>query len=413
MMVGNSSKERDIVFVTPERARSRSSSESMTKSVTKDALNKTLESNEACEEIEGALANVMNARAELEMAFAGAKKTVPMALADKIRELFGRVEEDMRKVTVRAVGLAGRLAEREIVEARIEAKINRVLDNTREAISEAAIASDLAIQYQNTNRARRRSSVATYATAAAEKKQIVIVKGSEKQDSEAVKQVVIEQLQEQADNLCIKAVKKLKEGRVLIETKTERGLAQVKRCVTKEGYTVSEAREVRPRIIIFNVQADLSSEDLIADLLNKNCEDIIDPKFTALFKRGRHGQERNHVVLETTGEVLRKLQKEGRVYIGLDSCRVEEFMEVSRCYRCHMYGHVQKACKAPRDICGFCGEDGHGYKNCAKKEDREAKPDCVNCRRRGEKDRSHEANDRNCPEHTRATEALRARTSYA
>ena len=100
------------------------------------------------------------------------------------------------------------------------------------------------------------------------------------------------------------------------------------------------------------------------------------------------------------------------MYVGLDSCRVEEFAEITRCYNCHGFGHVSGSCKTKEvPVCGHCAKDGHAYKDCTVKGN--TKPECVNCKRRGTANRDHEANDRRCPEYIKATEALKSKIDYA
>ena len=179
----------------------------------------------------------------------------------------------------------------------------------------------------------------------------------------------------------------------------------------KEGFTCTDAKEIRPRAIIFNVPSAMNGMQLDEEL-KKNMEGVTDTRCVTVFRRGRKDQERNHAVVEVTGEILRKWHKEGRVYVGLDSCRVEEFAEVTRCYNCHGFGHVSNFCKQKeKPVCGHCAKEGHVYKDCSVKAT--TNPECVNSKRRGIGNREHEANDRHCPEYVKATETLKNKIDYA
>ena len=116
-MPGGSGADRDLVFVTPERERMRSTSETTPAERKKRSMMEKGETEDYAEQFEGILGDVMNARAELELLLAGSKKGLTVALSDTIRELFSRAEDGVHKVTVRAAVLEGRLAERERVEA--------------------------------------------------------------------------------------------------------------------------------------------------------------------------------------------------------------------------------------------------------------------------------------------------------
>ena len=38
----------------------------------------------------------------------------------------------------------------------------------------------------------------------------------------------------------------------------------------------------------------------------------------------------------------------GRVYLGWTSCKVKDFVRVTRCYVCRRYGHTSKFCKSQK-----------------------------------------------------------------
>ena len=132
-------------------------------------------SQERCENV---LGHAPNVRAELEMLLSDPKigKSITVGTRETVRKLFTRMEESVQKLTVKVAMLEGRLMER---EARIEKKLNQVLEGTREAVSEAAIAAEVMLnagRQQDNNRCRR-GSVRSYVNAAKEKKQILIVTG--------------------------------------------------------------------------------------------------------------------------------------------------------------------------------------------------------------------------------------------
>jgi len=70
-----------------------------------------------------------------------------------------------------------------------------------------------------------------------------------------------------------------------------------------------------------------------------------------------------------------KLAKMGRIVVGLVRCRIKLRQPITRCFRCHGYGHIKTACKGKdrRDQCMTCGQTDHKAKDCM------APPRCVHC----------------------------------
>ena len=155
----------------------------------------------------------------------------------------------------------------------------------------------------------------------------------------------------------------------------------------------------------------MTDEELAVELNRKKTHGGESEKCTVAFRRGRRDLDRNHAVVEIGGGAFRRWIKDSRVFVGLDSCRVEEFLQITRCYRCYGFGHVSAKCRVPQEVCGHCAKEGHTYKDCGKK--KEEKSECINCKKRGTGNRGHEAMDPGCPEYHKATEVLKARTNYA
>ncbi|KAJ8865472.1 hypothetical protein PR048_033784 [Dryococelus australis] len=61
------------------------------------------------------------------------------------------------------------------------------------------------------------------------------------------------------------------------------------------------------------------------------------------------------------------LVKEGRLYVGLRSCRVDEYLAPMRCYKCQRFGHHSVRCKAEKPTCGFLWNEGHDFNTFPKR----------------------------------------------
>jgi hypothetical protein len=87
--------------------------------------------------------------------------------------------------------------------------------------------------------------------------------------------------------------------------------------------------------------------------------------------------------------------------IGLGMCRVQERVEVIKCFRCWNYGHRAFECTGPdrRQNCLKCAQPGHLRKEC------EGESYCPLCDKKG----MHEAGTSDCATFRRALGLERAR----
>lgn len=134
----------------------------------------------------------------------------------------------------------------------------------------------------------------------------------------------------------------------------------------------------------------------------------IEAGFIPLYRIGRREYEKGAWVVRVSPEVRTILIGAGRVYIGWDSCRVEDEAGVVRCFRCQAYGHLAARCKAAK-VCGHCAGEGHEKKECSKKADGLM---CVNCRRVG-KAAGNSVTSCSCPCYVRQLDVVARVTEYS
>jgi hypothetical protein len=168
-------------------------------------------------------------------------------------------------------------------------------------------------------------------------------------------------------------------------------------------------------VIVYDVPKELEFDDLRDSIWTQNLEELGVTKeafskgFKEAFRTGRRDRETRNWVCEVPPECRNRLRELGRLYIGWHSCRVADFVGVTRCFNCQGYGHPQKYCPAKdKPTCGHCGRDGHGQSACPSKEQ---PPVCPNCTR-AKKPAAHGVADPECPALKYALEKELRRTNY-
>lgn len=228
---------------------------------------------------------------------------------------------------------------------------------------------------------------------------IVYPKDSEKfQSSEETKQAL---LKLDPIQLGVKATKvvKVKDKGVLIES-CDPTLINVRgsELLGKVGLEATLPGKAWPKMIVFGIPSDFSDNDIFdkidanlgdnSDIPSKWCKDM--------FRVGpRNNSGTTNWVLEVHPAVRRIIKQQGRVYFDWKSCNVDDYLRVTRCFKCQKFGHVAKHCNADKQ-CGYCAGSDHETRDCKYKED-PRKVKCANCARAGKRDTGHEAGSSECP----------------
>ncbi|KAL4702261.1 hypothetical protein ACJJTC_002856 [Scirpophaga incertulas] len=142
-----------------------------------------------------------------------------------------------------------------------------------------------------------------------------------------------------------------------------------------------------------------------------------DPKWTAAkmlgscrlaFRKSRRGSSQSAMILGCSVELRNALVQRGRLYIGWESCRVEDFTTAICCPKCAQYGHGERKCRQEANTCYRCGVLDHKSEDC-KVESRK----CATCHRFGQKgSETHETGARDCPARTHAEKRMAEATAH-
>ncbi|KAG8232533.1 hypothetical protein J437_LFUL012164 [Ladona fulva] len=177
------------------------------------------------------------------------------------------------------------------------------------------------------------------------------------------------------------------------------------------GFTVDGEPNLNdPRIIIYDIDSGINEEELVIAVMLRNGylkEGFSDEDFKKMFKprfklRKKEGETANWVV-QLSLILFKKVTNQGRVYIGLRSCRIKEYHGITRCFKCQGLGHIGKYCRGAV-TCFKCGEEGHHVSSCTK--DRR---ECANCKRSGYKETGHSVSWNECP----AVELFKRRREFS
>jgi hypothetical protein len=210
------------------------------------------------------------------------------------------------------------------------------------------------------------------------------------------------------------SVRRARGAAVVVETTTAEGAARlIASTKLKSGGFLAEKPKGRlPRVVVYDTPSGMSDADLLGAIYEANdVKDVMDiatfrSETRRVAKFGPKGKPLVGSILACTGRVRQSLLSQGAVFLGWSYCNVRDYVGATRCYRCHLYGHVQKDCRYRAQVCGRCAAEGHEAKKCAS-----GVQVCASCKRFGRRS-DHPTGDRSCPALQHAVERVALTTSY-
>ncbi|KAF6207770.1 hypothetical protein GE061_016218 [Apolygus lucorum] len=196
---------------------------------------------------------------------------------------------------------------------------------------------------------------------------------------------------------------------VLVVPRKSGDRKKLEEAIRAKGFAVRAPKGMsRPLLVkIYRVDKEIGKDDLGKSIWNQNpelrklvTEGEWNEQFHPSFVKGRREFEDVIWVARVTEKVREALLKIRMLNIRFDRCRVEDYLDVSRCYKCQVWGHTTKVCTEQKETCGHCAQE-HGGKveDCPRKST--APPKCANCARAG-LNSNHAVDTFKCPAYQKA-----------
>lgn len=242
----------------------------------------------------------------------------------------------------------------------------------------------------------------------------VVVKAmdeNEKMTSEQVKEKVMRGVSGSL-NVRVKAVRKTRSGGLAIEAASAREMEMLKECrkFAELGLKVEMPKRVGPKLIVFDVANEMTNDEFMSELYVKNLKfaGVTEMEFKErvriVSRASKKGADVGNVIVEVSKRMRDVLMNEERVYVKWRACKVREFVNVMRCYKCFAFGHMMRECSVKERLCEKCGESGHLKDKCR------SACVCRNCKMKG-RDANHSVLSCDCPDYVRMLEREKARIS--
>lgn len=246
-----------------------------------------------------------------------------------------------------------------------------------------------------------------------------VVISHEDKDSEDIRKDILD-MDPQAMNVSVERMMKTRKGLVVaVREKDDLDKLKASEAFKGRGYKVVEKERKRPMVLLYDVEKGLSEDQVLKELFVKNFGDIgmteqeflrevkVRRKVTQARQRGEKENSRESWVMEVNGKIFRICMNRKRLYIGWESLKVKEYIDVVRCFKCQGFGHIGRVCRDEEQTCGRC-TDNHKTESC-KVDDENVR--CNNCRKEG-RDENHPTTWIGCEVYKRVEERYFKSVNY-
>lgn len=218
----------------------------------------------------------------------------------------------------------------------------------------------------------------------------------------------------QALGVQVSGIRKVGNAGIVLHTTTVEAADKLKKAIPAT-LRIQEPKERAPLVAVLNVSGDVENSSFVKQIVEQNFAD--DPAWSGgkaekdlqvAFKKWRRGGSATTVVLRCSPAMRDALVNRERVYLGWERYPVKDFVDVTCCNKCQMYGHVAKYCKAEKETCGKCGVIGHSRHAC-----NSATTVCATCKafkKNGAE--GHKTGSLDCPARKYAVERALAKVNY-
>ncbi|GBM57502.1 hypothetical protein AVEN_137935-1 [Araneus ventricosus] len=246
----------------------------------------------------------------------------------------------------------------------------------------------------------------------------VIIYPKKDQNSDNTKKDIQSKISPSKISVRVNSVKNIKKGGILINTPSEEDIDKLidefkKTDSLFQNYEISKPKLFNPSIVIFQVDEQLTQEEVLEGLKIQN-EDLAEATLEACTSfKVKTGE---NWIISLDQDSFQKIIAKKKLNLYWNRLSFKENLRVIQCFKCARYGHIAKNCtdteyREGQILCLNCGEKGHKFSDC------QNSPNCINCQKHNLKFKSkfkvdHSASDPHCKIREKEVDLQRSRIDY-
>lgn len=239
--------------------------------------------------------------------------------------------------------------------------------------------------------------------------------GEGEKRSEATKELLKKTVSPAQLGIQVTGIRNVRNGGIIVHPRSEDEARRLVNALgtSEAGLRAELAGKKQPRVIFFHVPA-ITTETQLREAIRRSTQErtgLTEKDYESVRISHKAGPRtgRCHFVAFVPAAVRAALLADDRLFMGWDSFPLQDFSGVVKCNKCHLYGHMAKACTAKEPTCSHCAVQGHDRADCTAK-DGPAK--CVACLKHRQPN-AHPTNAPECPARQHAELRERAMTDYS
>lgn len=208
---------------------------------------------------------------------------------------------------------------------------------------------------------------------------ILIVKPRNADDAASIKNIIKATINPESDP--VKKMQLTSRGDFIVHCNDSNALSTIKNKLTQKIGDTGEVKEpatAKPRLKVVGFDSDYFDDDTrLISAIRKQNDKLFDEtsEIQIADKKKMRGKDLHTAVLTVDVNTFKRVLTAGKIFIGWNSCKIYEHIEVMRCFKCNQFGHLARECKEEEFVCPLCA-DKHSMNLCRVKEDGYK---CANC----------------------------------
>ncbi|KAL0830212.1 hypothetical protein ABMA28_012325 [Loxostege sticticalis] len=245
-------------------------------------------------------------------------------------------------------------------------------------------------------------------------------RSAELNSASATKQALMKAIKPTDDGFQIVGMKKTANSGVVLRVTSDNQIKKLQSVegIKSAGLRLEKPKGRRPRILVKDVPGTLEDSAFMTALYRQNIKDelpISEDNFlksTKIVRRRMLSNGRKWIGLEIEPEIRKHLiGTKDKIFIDWATCRFVDDLEIVRCLKCQLYGHVAKFCTEKNSCCGNCA-GAHDTRDCKNVNNKDFKPVCAACKRFKKPNSNHLSGSPDCPSYKARLEQLILNTVY-
>lgn len=244
-------------------------------------------------------------------------------------------------------------------------------------------------------------------------KNTIIIKPTNIQENKKTRKDIGKYINPTKLNVEITKIEDIKDGGIKIICNSKEEIQTIQKEAQNNlgnNYSLVVSEKRNPRIKIVGIEDEMSEEELVKSILEKNSF-IKNSKVKLITMKKM--KKKYLAILEIDCISFKNIMEKGFLFIDFSICSVYEHVDITRCFNCAGYYHSAKTCTKEK-VCMKCGNTGHTANECTSSQENFKCPNCSEINQKFNQDYfiNHSPFDFKCETFIQNIEKIKAKIQY-